>query len=59
MAKKTEPKPKRLNVVAVRLDDDQLARLRKIAEREKRPVSHLIAYVLSEWLDAQEKKAGG
>jgi predicted transcriptional regulator len=48
-----------LNVVAVRLDDDQLARLRKIAEREKRPVSNLIAYVLSEWLDAQEKKAGG
>jgi hypothetical protein len=55
MARKSDPKPKRLNVVAVRLDDDQLTRLRKVAEQQKRPMANLIAYVLSEWLDEQEK----
>jgi hypothetical protein len=53
----TTRKPKRVNSVNVRMDDGTLSKLRAIAEREKRTVSNLIDWVVSRWLEEQEREA--
>ena len=58
MPKKPTQKPKKLNVVAVRLDDDQLARIRAAAEKQKRPIANLLAFIVSEWLEKQDQSPG-
>jgi hypothetical protein len=49
-------KTKRINSVNVRMDDATLAKLRAVAEREKRTVSNLIDKIVSDWLEEWERK---
>jgi hypothetical protein len=51
--------PKRLHVLAVRVDDEMLNELRAIAETELRPVANLVALLMKEALDARRKRAAG
>lgn len=47
---KTQKAPKKLNVIAVRLDDDMKEKLEAIAEAQARPLSNLIHFAVKEWL---------
>jgi predicted transcriptional regulator len=59
MATKRTPKrpAKKLNVVAVRLDDDMKERLERIARAQRRPLANMINFALAEWLEMQEGDA--
>jgi hypothetical protein len=48
---------KRLNSVNVRMTDDTLAKLRVVADKEKRTVSNLIDKIVSDWLEEWDKRA--
>ena len=55
MATKRTPKaqkkpPKKLHIIAVRIDDDMREKLEAIAEDQARPVSNLIHFAVKEWL---------
>lgn len=48
---KAQKKPaKKLNIIAVRIDDDMKDQLELIAEAQARPLSNLIHFAVKEWL---------
>jgi hypothetical protein len=56
MPTKSNEKPqKRLNIVAVRLDDETMAELRALAKAELRPAANLGALLITEGLERRRK----
>jgi predicted transcriptional regulator len=51
----TKNDKKRLNVVAIRVDDEMLAELRELAEKQHRPLANFIVAVLKDHLAVQKK----
>jgi predicted transcriptional regulator len=49
-----ENSKKRLNVVAIRLDDAMLNELKTLAEREDRPLANLCVRLIREALEARK-----
>jgi hypothetical protein len=56
MARKPSAAPKRLNPMAIRLDDELLNELRKIAQAETRPVANLVVALIKEALVARKAR---
>jgi hypothetical protein len=56
MTKDTRQRPKRLNVIALRLDDDQLAELKAMAQAELRPLANLCVALIMEAVAARKAK---
>jgi predicted transcriptional regulator len=48
--------PKRLQVTNIRLDDELKADLKKLAEKQDRPLANYIVHVLREHVLEQKKK---
>ena len=55
ISKATKKPPKKLHVVAVRMDDEMKERFEKIAAAQRRPLANMIQFALAEWLEAKEK----
>lgn len=51
--------PKRLQITNIRLDDELKAELRKLAEKQDRPLANYIVHVLREHVVAAKAAEGG